>query len=205
MMRKAFLITGATGKQGGAVIDALLAAVPDLSDITIFALTRNAASGGAKALVGKSPEHIKLVEGNLDDCEAIFKAAPAPIMGVFCVTLPALGPRAKADLEEVQGKALIDAALNNGVKHFVYTSVDRHGPDSDSQDTDVPHFIAKATVERHLKAQSQMTWTILRPVAFMGELFPFQGLSYRASRRGLILSKSFPIHETFRHLNICCL
>ena len=181
-MATTILITGATGKQGGAVIDALLSA-PGISDISILALTRNSQSAGAKAIISKSPERITCIEGNLDDCDAIFKAAPHPIKRVFSVTMPALGLGSKSDAEEVQGKALIDAALKHGVEHFVYTSVDRHGPDSDAQDTDVPHFIAKAIVERHLRAKfagAQMTWTILRPVAFMdnivqgfaGKIFP---------------------------------
>lgn len=170
-MSKAFLVTGATGKQGGAVVNALLSAT-DISDITIFALTRSTESGSAKSLLSKAPEHIKLIEGNLDDCEAIFKKISLPISAVFCVTVPALGLRAKADTEEIQGKAFVDAAISHGVEHFVYTSVDRHGSDSDTQDTDVPHFITKAHVEKYLKEQSQMSWTILRPTAFMDNIIP---------------------------------
>lgn len=167
-----FLITGATGTQGGAVIQALLSA-PNSSEIIIFALTRNTESASAKRLADKSPEQIKLVQGNLNDCPAIFRAVARPISGVFCVSIPALGPGAKSDAEEVQGKALIDAALEHGVAYFVFTSLDRHGVDSDSNDTDIPHFISKANIERHLREKStgtQMTWTILRPTAFMDNL-----------------------------------
>jgi uncharacterized protein YbjT (DUF2867 family) len=173
-MANAVLVTGATGKQGGAVIDALLSA-PNISDLSIFALTRNAESGAARSLVIKAPECIKLVKGDLNDCQAIFKAVSTPIKSVFCVSMPALGPGAKSETEEVQGRALIDAALHNGVKHFVFTSVDRHGADSESQETDVPHFISKANIERHLKetsADTQMSWTILRPTAFMDNIIP---------------------------------
>jgi len=156
---------------------------PEISDISIYALTRNPESGGAKALVAKAPERITLVKGNLDDCDALFKAAAKPIKGVFCVSIPVMGPGSKSDAEEVQGKALVDAALKNGVETFVYTSVDRHGADSETQDTDIPHFISKAHIERYLQEKSagtQMAWTILRPVAFLdniikgfaGKIFP---------------------------------
>jgi uncharacterized protein YbjT (DUF2867 family) len=77
------------------------------------------------------------------------------------------------DTEETQGKDLIDAALEHGVNHFVLVSVDRHGADSDLTDTDVPHFISKAKIERHLHevcVETQMTWTILRPTTFMDNL-----------------------------------
>lgn len=66
------LVTGATGKQGSAVIDALLAS-SSVKDILIFALTRNPESAPAKALQAKAPEKIELVKGDLKDCNAVFK------------------------------------------------------------------------------------------------------------------------------------
>ncbi|KAG4434357.1 hypothetical protein IFR05_010168 [Cadophora sp. M221] len=179
-MSSTFLVTGATGKQGGAVIDALLAAS---QDATILALTRNAQSQSAKSLILKAPEQIKLLEGDLKDCPAIFAKAGCSISGVFCVSIPQIGFRADSEAEEAQAKALVEAALVNNVEHFVYTSVDRHGPDSDLNATDVPHFISKANIEKHLIGKSkgsQMSWTILRPTAFMdnivlgfaGKIFP---------------------------------
>ncbi|KAH7370610.1 hypothetical protein BKA65DRAFT_602859 [Rhexocercosporidium sp. MPI-PUGE-AT-0058] len=179
-MSSTFLVTGATGKQGGAVIDALLAAS---QDATIIALTRNAQSQSAKSLILKAPEQIKLLEGNLKDCPAIFAKAGCAISGVFCVSNPEIGFRADSEAEETQGKALVEGALANNVQHFVYTSVDRHGSDSDSNATDIPHFISKTNIEKHLIGKSkgsQMSWTILRPTAFMdnitlgfaGKIFP---------------------------------
>jgi uncharacterized protein YbjT (DUF2867 family) len=56
----------------------------------------------------------------------------------------------------------------------VYTSVQR-GPDSDNTPTPVPHFITKHNIEQHLFARaknSNMTWTVLRPVAFFDNLMP---------------------------------
>jgi len=178
-MANTVLITGATGKQGGAVISALL--LSNTSDLIIYALTRDTESGGAKALAAKSSQ-IKLIKGDFNDCDAIFKSIDAPIKAVFCVTMPSMGFGAKADAEEVQGKSLVDAALKHGVEHFVFTSVDRHGSDSDNDTTNVPHFITKAHIETHLREKSagKMTWTILRPTAFMdnfttgfaGKIFP---------------------------------
>jgi NAD(P)-dependent dehydrogenase (short-subunit alcohol dehydrogenase family) len=83
-MSKAVLITGATGRQGGAVVNALLPS----SDFTILAVTRNTASPLAQKLVQKSPK-IKLVQGDLNDPITIFKnakeATDKPIWGVFSV------------------------------------------------------------------------------------------------------------------------
>jgi uncharacterized protein YbjT (DUF2867 family) len=77
--------------------------------------------------------------------------------------------------EEAQGKALVDAALKNGVAHFVFSSVDRGGANSDNDPTIVPHFITKYNIEQHLFAKAQnsnMTWTVFRPVAFYDNLTP---------------------------------
>jgi hypothetical protein len=89
-MSKTVLITGATGKQGGSVVDALLSAK---ADFEILAVTRDASSGGAQKLQKKS-SNIKLVEGNLDEPEKIFtnarKATSEPIWGVFSVQVSGL-------------------------------------------------------------------------------------------------------------------
>ena len=78
-------------------------------------------------------------------------------------------------IEQQQGEALVDSAIKHGVKHFVYSSVDRHGETSINNPTNVPHFVSKHNIEHHLinKAKgSEMTWTILRPVAFMENFVP---------------------------------
>lgn len=84
-MSRTVLVTGATGKQGGSVIAALLEAK---ADFEILAVTRDASSSGAQKLQAKS-SNIKLVEGNLDEPEKIFddarKATSQPIWGVFSV------------------------------------------------------------------------------------------------------------------------
>jgi uncharacterized protein YbjT (DUF2867 family) len=94
--------------------------------------------------------------------------------------------------EEPQGINLIDEAIKNGVKHFVYSSVDRGGAKSLENPTVIPHFIHKHNIEKHLLAKSQngnMDWTIIRPTAFYENLSPdFFGkifaTSYNMSLKG---------------------
>ncbi|KAE8137371.1 hypothetical protein BDV38DRAFT_271473 [Aspergillus pseudotamarii] len=78
--------------------------------------------------------------------------------------------------EETQGKSLIDEALKQNVKFFVYCSVDRGGEDhSYTNPTKIPHFIKKHNIEHHLVDRSKntsMEWTILRPTAFYENLTP---------------------------------
>lgn len=173
-MAKNLLILGATGKQGKSVINSILAS-PSHDDYTLLAVTRNTTSASAAALAKKSPR-IKLVQGNLEDCPGIFTEAlkatqNRSIWGVFSVQ-QAVQDGATQEGEERQGKALIDAALANGATHFVYSSVDRGGAERSWQNpTFVPHFISKHNIEKHLLEKTadgtKMSYTILRPVAFM--------------------------------------
>ena len=182
-MSKTLLITGATGNQGRGVINALLASPKSAKDYIVLAVTRNPSSAAAKALVTKFPS-VHLIQGNLDDCPAIFQRASSElssistgngkVWGVFSVQVP-FGGRQNIESEERQGKSLVDAAIEYGVRHFVYTSVDRRGDDP----TYVPYFITKHRIEKHLKErvaivnaatanqQEHMTFTILRPTGFM--------------------------------------
>lgn len=84
-MPKTILVIGATGKQGGSLIDALLR---QNADVEILAVTRDVSSSGAQRLEAKSPK-VVLVHGDLDQPDAIFshakKATALPIWGVFSV------------------------------------------------------------------------------------------------------------------------
>jgi uncharacterized protein YbjT (DUF2867 family) len=79
------LVTGATGKQGGAVIQNL---IKKIAPFQILALTRNTQSASAQKLL-KASKNITLIQGDLDNPSEIFKnaqqQASGPIWGVFSV------------------------------------------------------------------------------------------------------------------------
>ncbi|RYP87838.1 hypothetical protein DL769_000430 [Monosporascus sp. CRB-8-3] len=185
--KKAILVTGATGKQGGATIDALLDAGA-LDRHRLLAVTRNPGSGAAKKLEAKG---VTVVQGDFSDIPGIFSNAKtaigggddAKVWGVFSIQT-AMGKGASPELEEVQGKALVDAALSNNVKFFVYSSVDRGGERSFDNPTPVPHFISKYNIEHHLVDSTNTTdmqWTILRPTSFMENFTPGFGTKVMAT------------------------
>lgn len=160
------LVTGATGRQGGSVIKALQG-----TDFEILALTRSTSSPSA-AKLEKAYPNVKLLQGDQDDAPAIFEAAKEltsnPIWGVFNVQAKVAGP--DKTIEEVQGKAMIDASLAAGVQFFVYSSVDRGGEKSAITPTSVPHWTTKHNIEKYLEEKAvgtTMEYTILRPTAFM--------------------------------------
>lgn len=165
MASRKLLVIGATGKQGGALIESLLV---KKSSFDIYGLTRDKASPSATKL---SERGVHMIEGNVSNPLPIFKQLGKDVYGVFSVTTLSKD-------EEGEAKPLIDAAIDNNVRHFVYTSADRGGPaKSDEDPTIVPHFITKFNVEKYLiasaaKSQQGMIWTILRPVAFMDNFSP---------------------------------
>ena len=70
-MTQTLLILGATGQQGGATIDALLA---DKRGREVKALVRDPASKGAQALGRRG---VTLVKGDLDDAASVERAPTA--------------------------------------------------------------------------------------------------------------------------------
>ena len=151
--RRTILVTGATGKQGGAVLRHLRRGPFELR-----ALTRNPESEAARALASQG---IRVVHGDLDDAASL-KAALADVWGVFAVQNTW---EAGVEREEQQGKRLARLAREAGVQHFVYSSVG-----SAERKTGIPHFDNKWRVENEVKALGFSSYVILRPVFFMENL-----------------------------------
>ena len=113
---RTILITGATGKQGQAFIEATLS-TGTASNLRILALTRSIKSARSRSL--DDVERVKLVEGDLDDPKSIrdiFEAEKVDgkngIWGVFVVlAFPGLG--ADASGEERQGKVSVKVTLDS--------------------------------------------------------------------------------------------
>ncbi|KAH8819136.1 hypothetical protein F5884DRAFT_743561 [Xylogone sp. PMI_703] len=219
---KSILVTGATGKQGSALIDALIAAQAAnnaVGPFKILAVTRDRTSHSAKVLDNKP--NVSVIQGDLSDPDAIFDEATVDghkVWGVFAVLI-------NSDEEEKQGKALVTTAVARGVQHFVYSSGDRGGPERSEEDpTFVKNFAAKFHIEKHLQklaasSPQEMTYTILRPVTFyenmttdihgkgfarmweqMGPKKPLQLISTKDI--GLFAAKAFLNPEEYRNVGL---
>lgn len=142
-------IFGATGQQGGAVIDPLLAA-----GRPIRAIVRDPGSPKALALSGRG---IEVVPGDQDDPESLL-AALTDVSAVFLMTTYTDATGTAGELR--RGIAFADVAARAGVPRVVYSSVggaERH--------SGVPHFESKYQIERHL--ESVLPTQIVRPTFFM--------------------------------------
>jgi uncharacterized protein YbjT (DUF2867 family) len=151
--QRRILITGATGKQGGAVIRELAGKGFDL-----WAMTRHPEGEAAGALASTGA---RVVRGDLDDPTSL-RAALAGVWGVFAVQN---SWEAGVEGEEVQGKRMATLAREAGVQHFVYTSVG-----SAHRHTGIAHFETKARVEETVRGLRFPSHVIMRPVFFMENL-----------------------------------
>lgn len=148
------LVIGATGNQGGAVVDALLAGG---TSWRVRALTRNPGGPPARALAERG---VEVVGGDLDD-RASTQAALDGVQGVFSVQNHRVSG---LDGEVRHGKMVADLAALAGVEHLVYSSVG-----GAERIRGIPHFDSKWEVEQHIRATG-LPATILRPVSFMDGL-----------------------------------
>jgi uncharacterized protein YbjT (DUF2867 family) len=144
------LVTGATGKQGGAVARELLA-----KGYHVRAMTRHPDAESAQALAKLGAE---IVRGDLDDAASLAQAVKA-VWGAFSVQNTW---EAGVEREEEQGKRFARTARDAGIQHFVYSSVA-----SAHRNTGIPHFENKWRVEETVRGLKFPSWTIIRPVFFM--------------------------------------
>ncbi|KAA3598730.1 MAG: NmrA/HSCARG family protein [Calditrichaeota bacterium] len=151
MNDKMILVSGATGKQGGAVARQLLK-----DGWKVRALTRDASQPAAKELEELGAE---IFQGDMTNLNSLEKAMEK-VYGVFSVQQ---FWEDGLDGELEQGKTMANVAKANRIEHFVYTSVS-----GAEKKTGVPHFDTKWDIEDHIKriGLSENT-TVVRPVFFM--------------------------------------
>lgn len=162
--QKTILVTGATGRQGGAVLKHLRA-----NGWQVKALTRTPENGSARYL---SEQGIEIAPGDMARPESLKK----PLEGVYGVYSVQNALEYGVIKEIEYGKNIATVAKAAGVEHFVYSSVG--GADKKSG---VDHFESKFEIENHIR-QLNLPATILRPVVFMENYYILQ--VYRGILKG---------------------
>ena len=147
---KIILVTGATGRQGGATVRHLLA-----SGWPVRAIARDLATPAAHTLQQARAEVVQADNENLASLEAAMQG----VYGVFSVQPAVFG----YETEVRQGKSIADAAKSVGIQHFVYTSVG--GAEGQSR----VRKLGKWEIEQYIQALGLPT-TILRPANFMEDI-----------------------------------
>jgi uncharacterized protein YbjT (DUF2867 family) len=157
------LVGGATGHQGSAVVDELL-----LRGYRVRGLTRKPEGKKALALAAKG---VEVVQGDYGDTASLL-AAMDGIHKLFFYS-----GFSRNEVEE--GKNVIAAAGKAGISHLVYSSGAAAEPGNGLEGA------AKMQVELAI-VESGLTYTVLRPVAFMEN---FRGQQARFARDGIADSR----------------
>lgn len=143
------VVTGATGRQGGAVVRHLLS-----DGWRVRGVTRAPGSDEARELVRRG---VEVVSADMADLDAM-RTACTGAYGVYSVQNPMT---AGQEGEAVQGRNVATAAADASVSHLVYGAA---GPGT--PDTGVAAWDVKLEVAAHARSCG-LPVTVLRPMAFM--------------------------------------
>ncbi|MFH9268070.1 NmrA family NAD(P)-binding protein [Streptomyces sp. NPDC017546] len=163
------LVTGATGRQGGATARALLAA-----GIPVRALVRDPHTRRAKDVEALGAE---LVTGDLADRPSLDTAC-AGVRAVFSVQIPPMsGSGVDFAGERAQATHLIEAARAADVPQFVQSSTSGVGAHTETPGwaeghwaAMEPYFATKQAILEAVRGAGFARWTVVKPAFFMENL-----------------------------------
>nr|WP_281248325.1 NmrA family NAD(P)-binding protein [Cryptosporangium aurantiacum] len=161
------LVTGATGMQGGAVVQALLR-----GGHSVTAFVRNPESAAAQALARQG---VALATGNLEDLASL-EAASAGHDVVFSVQLAGVDP-ADPGAEQRQAGNIATAAKRAGIRQIIHTSVSGTGwrsqhPGYEQADLFKAYWDGKEAAEAAVRQSGIDRWTIVKPAYYMDNFLP---------------------------------
>jgi uncharacterized protein YbjT (DUF2867 family) len=181
------LVTGATGRQGGATVRALVAA-----GVPVRALVRDLGTARAQAVRELGAE---LVTGDLLDRDSVIRAAEG-VRAVFSVQMPALTANGfDFEGEVAQGVNLVEGAKAAGVSQFVHTSVTGAGHHTEAPGWSEGRWTsmeatlgAKAAIQDRVRAAGFEHWTLLKPGFFMENFLPSMAFLFPRGIAGGLVS-----------------
>lgn len=167
--KKLVLVIGATGAQGIAVINALLAPASDgtPSPYTIRALTRDTSGHRAQALTNRG---VELIQGRFDD----FAVVRTALSGCYGAWINTDGFTVGEKLEIFAGMRIFELAKQERICHYVWSSLDYSLKEGGySEDYKVDHYNGKARVAEWMQIQpsivndGDMSWSIVTSGPYM--------------------------------------
>ncbi|KAH7126077.1 hypothetical protein EDB81DRAFT_846736 [Dactylonectria macrodidyma] len=163
-MSKLITVFGATGNQGGSVIEAILRDSTLSKEFKIRAITRDVTKPSAQALAAKG---IEVVAADMSSADALAPAV-AGAHTIFLVTN--FWETFSADVEIAQGKAVTDAAKAAGVQHLIFSSLLNTTETSGGKLPNISHFDSKSKIEEYIRSTG-IPATFVLPGLFMTNLF----------------------------------
>ncbi|CAG7931582.1 unnamed protein product [Penicillium olsonii] len=157
-------VFGATGNQGGSVIDSVLNDPQLSSEFKVRGITRDTTKKSSQDLAKRG---VDVVSANLDSVDSL-TAALQGSHTVFLVTN--YWQTMKADVEYSQGKNVTDVCKALGVSHLIFSSLHHVTEETKGRLTKVPHFDSKANVEKYIRA-SGISCSFVLPGYYMSNFF----------------------------------
>ena len=193
-MQSSFMVTGATGYQGGSLARVLLA-----QGCKVHALVRNPSSEKAGKLkdIGAT-----IFEGSFDDVDVI-RAAMSGVTGVFLNPFPT--PR-DPDLQVRQAKNIIDAAVAEQCHLYLssaaFTSQKEKWQGSGPKDFLYLYYSRKFAIETEVRAAPLKSFTIVRlPYLMHNYLIPYSKFHFPELPTKGVLKHMYDLGRTFAHLD----
>ncbi|KAJ6070549.1 NmrA family transcriptional regulator [Penicillium canescens] len=159
-MPQIITVFGATGNQGGSVINHVLSDLELSKEFKIRAITRDISKPAAQSL---SKLGVELREADLNSKSSVADAIK-DTHTVFLVTN--YWETAQPGVEMMQGKVVADAAREAGVKHIIFSSLLPVAKITGGRLRHVPHFDGKAEIEEYIRTTG-VPCTFFLPGYFM--------------------------------------
>lgn len=178
-MPRLVTVLGATGIQGGSVVQALLAD----GTFSIRAITRNALSEAAQRL---SVQGVQVVEADANSISSL-QSAFVGSYAIFAATnffeaFPVVGAAKAGEIESTQGINMAIAAANTpSLQHYIWSTLPNAERISNGQST-VAHYASKNKVDDYIKSNPAL-WAKTT----------FVWVAYYASNMNYPFWKPFPV------------
>ncbi|MFE2578872.1 NmrA family NAD(P)-binding protein [Streptomyces sp. NPDC059378] len=185
------LVTGATGMQGGAAVQALLRV-----GHPVTAFVRNPSSAPAQALTRQG---VALATGTMDDLASL-EAASAGHDTVFSMQPVGIDPTGPG-AEQRQARNIATAAKRAGITQIIHTSVSATGwrsqhPGYEMSDLEKAYWDEKEAAEDAIRQSGLDRWTIFKPAFYMENfLSPRQDFMFPELRQGKLVTATLPQAE----------
>ncbi|RDW71507.1 hypothetical protein BP6252_08070 [Coleophoma cylindrospora] len=143
--KKVLVVFGATGNQGGSVVNSILSDPIASAQFHIRGITRDISKPAALALADKG---VETVQADLQDKDSLRKALDNAY-AVFAVTN--FWEHLNVTLEVQQGKNIADVAKEVNIEHLIWSGLPNVAKISNNKFSKVYHFDGKAEITDYIR------------------------------------------------------